>query len=144
MEPNYDKLRAVLDAAYKQSANGKGRERHANGRDFDRQPILEIARMVGPGYQVGQAMKKGQEAIGMIARGDYDAAVQELLGAIVYSAACVVLIGELAAREKETARREPVYSNPPVNVQRPVAPTPNALRDAMQAVEREVGPERRF
>lgn len=143
--PDYTKLREVLDAAFQQSASGKGRARHANGRDFDKQPILEIARMVGPGYQVGQAMKKGQEAMGMVARGEYEAAVQEMLGAIVYNAACVVLLAELAVQNKDNrqAQVEQVYHGrtaPPVNVQRPVQPrTP--LSDAMRAVEQEVFPK---
>lgn len=97
---DYQKLRVVLEAAYRQSAEGKGKERHANARDFDRQPILEIGRMVGPGYQTGQAMKKCQEAVGMIGRGQHDRAVQELLGAIVYAAAAVVLVMEMSADAK--------------------------------------------
>jgi hypothetical protein len=99
---DYQKLKTVLDAAYRQSAEGKGKERHANERDFDRQPILEIGRMVGPGYHTGQAMKKCQEAIGMVSRGEHDKAVQELLGTIVYAAAAVVLITELSAAAQKT------------------------------------------
>ena len=90
----YAPLWRVLDAAYDQAANGKGRERHANAKPFTDQPIMEIARMVGPGYQLGQAMKKAQEAGGMIQRGQPDRARAELLGAINYLAACVLLIEE--------------------------------------------------
>ena len=92
----YAPLRRVLDAAYDQAANGKGKERHANDKPFTNQPIMEIARMVGPGYQLGQAMKKSQEAGGMIHRGQPDRAKAELLGAINYLAACVMLIDEAA------------------------------------------------
>ena len=92
----YDKLLDVLSDAYHQSANGKGRARHANDRPFDRQPILEIARMVGPGFGLGQAMKKAQEASGMIGRDELAAARAELLGAIVYLSSVVVLIDERA------------------------------------------------
>jgi len=92
--PHYTSLATALQAAYDQSAAGKGKERHANGRPFDEQPIMEIARMVGPGYQIGQAMKKGQEAMGMYGRGDRDRARAELLGAIVYMAAAWNLMGE--------------------------------------------------
>ena len=92
----YAPLRRVLDAAYDQAANGKGKERHANNKPFTDQPIMEIARMVGPGYQLGQAMKKAQEAGGMIQRGQPDRARAELLGAINYLAACVLLIEEAA------------------------------------------------
>lgn len=94
-DPQYTALADALQAAYAQSASGKGKERHANGRPFDRQPIMEIGRMVGPGYQIGQAMKKGQEAMGMLSRSEHTRARAELLGAIVYMAAAWVLVGEL-------------------------------------------------
>ena len=90
----YESLREVLDAAYAQSAYGKGRERHANDRPFDKQPVLEMARMVGVGGPVFQAMKKAQEAVGMANRGEIDKAIHELLGTIVYAAAAVVLLKE--------------------------------------------------
>ncbi|MDQ0505960.1 hypothetical protein [Xanthobacter agilis] len=96
-DAHYALLRSTLDAAFEQASAGKGRERHANGRPFDRQPIMEIGRMVGPGYATGQAMKKSQEALGMLSRGERDAAVRELLGAIIYTAAAVLLIEEGAA-----------------------------------------------
>ena len=92
-DPYYPLCR-VLNAAYEQAANGKGKERHANDKPFTAQPIMEIARMVGPGYQLGQAMKKAQEAGGMIQRGQPDRARAELLGAINYLAACVLMIEE--------------------------------------------------
>jgi hypothetical protein len=91
---DYTPLRAVLDAAYNQSAHGKGKVRHANAKPFTQQPIMEIGRMVGVGYQLGQAMKKAQEAGGMAQRGELEAARAELLGAIVYLSAAHVLIGE--------------------------------------------------
>ena len=90
----YAPLCRVLNAAYEQAANGKGKERHANNKPFTAQPIMEIARMVGPGYQLGQAMKKSAESLGMIQRGQPDRAKAELLGAINYLAACVLLIEE--------------------------------------------------
>lgn len=94
--PGYEGLARVLGLAYAQSAAGKGRERHANGRPFLRQPIMEIGRMLsstcdGELYQI---MKKVQEASGMIARGRPEAAQAELLGAIVYAAAAYLLIEE--------------------------------------------------
>lgn len=91
----YEPLRDALQEAYDQSARGKGVQRHANGRDFDRQPIMEIGRMVGPGFQLGQAMKKIQEASGMINRAEGGAAIRELLGAIVYAAAAINLVREM-------------------------------------------------
>lgn len=93
-DPKYTALATALAAAYNQASVGKGKERHANGKPFDQQPIMEIGRMVGPGYQIGQAMKKGQEAMGMYARGESDRARAELLGAINYMAAAWNLMGE--------------------------------------------------
>lgn len=93
---DYTALRTVLDAAFEQAATGKGKERHASDKAFERQPIMEIARMVGPGYQLGQAMKKSQEAFGMIQRGNSTAARAELLGAINYLAAAYLLTQEQA------------------------------------------------
>jgi hypothetical protein len=91
---DYTNLRAVLDAAYEQAASGKGKERHANERPLDRQPIMEIGRMVGHGFPLGQAIKKAQEAGGMINRGNSTAARAELLGAINYLAAAYLLTQE--------------------------------------------------
>lgn len=93
--PGYEPLQRILSAAYDQSANGKGRERHAGGRPFEDQPIMVIGRMVGLGYQTGQIMKKSQEAVGMVSRGQHDAAKRELLGVIVYAAAAALLIEEM-------------------------------------------------
>ena len=90
----YESLAVVLNEALDQASHGKGKERHANGRDFLDQPIMEISRMVGVGYQTGQAMKKTQEAVGMLNRDQKDRAIAELLGAINYLAAAVILIRE--------------------------------------------------
>ena len=93
----YDKLSNVLDAAYHQASGGKGKERHARGKPFDKQSIMEISRMVGPGYTTGQAMKKLQEAKSMMDRGQLAAAKAEALGAINYTAAFFILIEEAEA-----------------------------------------------
>lgn len=93
-EPGYELLSRALRDAYDQSARGKGKERHANAKPFDKQPIMEIGRMVGVGYHTGQIMKKVQEATTMAGRGNTGAAKAELLGAIVYSAAAYLLIEE--------------------------------------------------
>lgn len=96
----YDTLADVLKLAYMQSAAGKGKERHSVGaastkaKPFDKQPIMEIGRMVGPGYQAGQVQKKVQEAITMAGKGNVDAAQAEVLGAIVYAAALWQLLEE--------------------------------------------------
>lgn len=91
---DYSPLLRVLTLAYEQATAGKGRERHANDRDFDRQPILEVGRITGMGGTSFQAMKKIGEAVGMNRRGENDKAVRELIGAIVYCAATAVLCEE--------------------------------------------------
>ena len=96
----YAPLREALEAAYSQAAYGKGKERHANDKSFSKQPIMEIARMVGPGYQLGQAMKKAQESSRMLERGKNSAAQAELLGAINYLAAAWCLINETKSIEE--------------------------------------------
>lgn len=112
----YALLRGILDEAYDQSARGKGHDRHANGRYFDQQPIMEIGRMVGPGFATGQVMKKAQEATSMAARGEVDAAVRELLGVIVYAASAVALVREKAPRADLDRRRCETASDRPFKV----------------------------
>lgn len=93
-DPAYHALAAILSEAHAQAATGKGSERHANGKPFDRQPIVEIARRHGVGFQLGQVEKKTDEAHGMLKRVEADAAIRELLGAINYTAAAILLIRE--------------------------------------------------
>lgn len=92
---SHEPLHAILMEAYQQAAAGKGRERHARDKPFLRQPILEIGRMLSSADgEIFQGMKKAQEASGMVERGQPDRAVAELLGAINYLAAAVILIRE--------------------------------------------------
>ena len=94
----YDSLAGVLVMALEQAASGKGKERHARPDvPFERQPICELPRMVGHQGTAYQVMKKTQEAMRMPA----DRAVAELLGAINYVAATILVI-----RENEQTRRE--------------------------------------
>lgn len=88
----YEDLQRVLQLAFDQSANGKGKERHANDLPFNEQPIMQIGRMVGVGGHTYQICKKAQEATGMVNRGALEAAKAEMLGAIVYAAAAYLLI----------------------------------------------------
>ena len=91
-DPNYTRLRTVLDNALLQAACGKGAERHANALPFERQPMQTIADQHGIGFILGQAAKKMVEARGMLGRGESDAAERELLGAINYLAGAVIFI----------------------------------------------------
>lgn len=96
----YADLAGVLTLALQQSAKGKGKERHARGdTPFDRQPIMEIPRMVGPSGTAYQVMKKSQEAMRMEPRD----AINEMLGAIVYAAATILIIKEQAEMDGRLA-----------------------------------------
>lgn len=89
--PGYEKLQAVLLDAYNQSARGKGAERHqADEKAFEDQPILVGARHFGTGALLFQAFKKTEES----QRLDYARARAELLGAIVYLSAAIILLDE--------------------------------------------------
>ncbi len=79
----YEGLYAVLEAAHDRAAKGKGRERHAQERPFEEQPILNITEMVGPGGLAFQIMKKAQESLRLTPAD----AQKELLDIIVYAAA---------------------------------------------------------
>lgn len=105
-DPDYGPLATVLKAAYDQAASGKGKERHARGKPFHKQPIMEISRMVGTGYTTGQAMKKLQEANAMAARGELEAAQREALGAINYAAAFYLVL-----KEQQYAREDLITEN---------------------------------
>lgn len=83
--PGYEKLAEVLRRAYEQSAIGKGAVRHANDKPFHLQPIAVGVQHFGVGGALFQAFKKMEEAQRM----PVDAAVSELLGAIVYLSAAV-------------------------------------------------------
>lgn len=96
----YEDLFGELITALDQCQKGKGKQRHANERPFLQQPIMTMSRMMGPGGPAQQVMKKTQEAVGMSSRGEYDRAIAELHGAMVYAAATVLLIRELKAGVK--------------------------------------------
>jgi hypothetical protein len=100
----YSSLRRILDEAFAQSAFGKGNQRHANGKPFLEQPIMEIARMVGLGGHTYQVCKKAQEATTMVSRNQFEAAKAEMLGIIVYASAGFLLIEELQAKENINGR----------------------------------------
>lgn len=87
----YTALKDILDRALAQASTGKGKERHASeGEQFTTQPICEISRRLGRGGPLFQAVKKIYESKGLPG----PQAVQELLGAIVYTAAAIIIIEE--------------------------------------------------
>lgn len=100
---HYTTLSAILDAAFNHAATGKGKERHARDLPFDDQPIMQTTRLVGPGFPLGQAIKKAGEAAGMIERGELSAAEAECLGAINYLAGAVAWMREQGREGKVMA-----------------------------------------
>ena len=92
VRPGYEKLGCILATALEQAQNGKGNARHQIGdTPFVKQPICELGRLYGTGYNFGQAAKKAHETNQL---GSKEAKVAELLGSIVYLAAAVILIQE--------------------------------------------------
>lgn len=83
-----DPLKYVLSLAYTQAVRGKGNERHGQDKPFRDQIWSVITKTVGLGFPLGQAMKKWDEAKRM----QRNAAVRELLGAIVYLAMAVIAL----------------------------------------------------
>ena len=82
----YEDLHQVLVRALDQAQQGKGKERHADGKPFSEQPMQQLIALYGRGFALGQAGKKMQESQRM----EPDAAVRELLGAIVYIAGSII------------------------------------------------------
>ena len=100
---DYKTLKDVLGRAYDQASAGKGKDRHANGLPFEKQPILEETRAVGIGFVAGQARKKILEATNCW-REHPERAVTDLLGAINYISAQIIYIEE---KNEGTIRIEP-------------------------------------
>ena len=97
--PNYETLARILKMAYEQASGGKGKERHANGKSFDDQPIMTITRNKGLGFPTGQAEKKLGEACTLLKLKGKDAAIRELLGVINYTAAAIAHIENMEKGE---------------------------------------------
>ena len=90
VDPAYLELARVLDLALGQAQGGKGVERHAGkGEAFEDQQIVQLGEwMNSTAFAVGQACKKSIES----SRLPPDRAIAELLGAINYLAAAVIML----------------------------------------------------
>ncbi len=88
----YSSLRRVYRDAVFQAESGKGKERHAcDGEAFENQQICEINRRLGSNEgALFQAVKKIYES----KRLGREAAIRELLGALNYTAAAIILLRE--------------------------------------------------
>ena len=117
----YYELAKVFNDAFIQASAGKGSERHSYSaaENYKDQLICEMDRRLdgnacGPRYQ---AVKKIYES----ARMDPDKAIHELLGAINYIAAAIILLKEKKENEpKLTKRNEVIYSRSPRRVEGPI------------------------
>lgn len=87
--PGYEALAEVLSRAFDQAANGKGKERHGDGKAFTDQPMQKLIDLYGPGFALGQAAKKSQESLRLPTT---ERKVAELLGAINYLAGAVIAV----------------------------------------------------
>lgn len=97
----YLNLRHHLEMAYDQAAHGKGSERHAEENQyFEDQLICNIGGIVGPGFNLGQAIKKTAESIRLKEIKGPEAAKHEIYGAINYLAAACILIDRNTALDE--------------------------------------------
>jgi hypothetical protein len=85
----YGSLQNVLDEAFKQAAEGKGKERHANDDKYEDQ-IMFIIEKLDLGFMRSQAIKKIIESKRLIDIGKKEQAVTDLLGAINYIAGKII------------------------------------------------------
>ena len=116
----YISLGLVLQSALEQASRGKGKERHASeGEDYSDQIICEVTRRLGSGYPLGQAVKKIYEA----QRLGGEKGIAELLGAINYIAAAVIVEQEELEAEREEDNRDREFLN---SVFAPYAEKPKA------------------
>ena len=89
----YEQLESILNEALEQAAAGKGKERHANERAFEDQPMQLISKLLDDNHGLAfQAIKKVQESL----RLPDDRAIRELLGAINYIAGMIIFLREAA------------------------------------------------
>jgi len=88
--PNFTPLFGAVIGCLEQVVRGKGRERHARGRDFIDQPIMVLPRLLGGDVGLGglifQALKKTEEAVGL----PHDRRLAELRGAVIYLLAAIM------------------------------------------------------
>lgn len=139
--PGYEALETVLCAAYNQAANGKGKERHAQGDRFLEQPIMEIGRLLKSiDGELYQAIKKVREGLLMARNGEADRAVREFLGAINYIAAATLLVAEQSGENVDFvfAMQEPQIIPVPVENEITQEDIVNAFAEACEIYPRKV------
>jgi hypothetical protein len=99
-DAKFQPLKQVLDQALAQTQSGKGRERHnpAGDQPFLDQQIVRFGDWMGSNhFQVGQAVKKAIESTKL----PKERARAELLGAIVYLGAAILMLDRLPERDPQ-------------------------------------------
>lgn len=88
VEPGYEWLATVLQAALDQAQYGKGKERHANDRPFHEQRMQTLSDALNSAKGMAfQACKKITEGVD---HPTYEQQERELLGAIVYISGMII------------------------------------------------------
>lgn len=91
LDEKYEKYLEVLKEAYRQTSEGKGKERHnPDNLSFEEQPIVTETMLLGPGASCYQVRKKARESMYLPA----DRAKAEVLGAINYAVAMYIYYDE--------------------------------------------------
>lgn len=90
----YENLFNILGEALERAQTSKGRERHAPKNEFFSDQIIFIIERLNVGWQRGQAIKKIVESSVLELKGKKDMVIEELLDAIVYLAAKVLILRE--------------------------------------------------
>lgn len=85
---DYSALRKVLEEVFYEVSMGKGAQRHGNNKPFTEQPMFDIMKYQGPGFTLGQAMKKIIECRGL----DPTSRRRELIQAMGYIAGAVIYL----------------------------------------------------
>lgn len=108
----YETLFEVLFEAYNQASAGKGHERHAYGEPFPEQDICTEARTLGLAAPAFQARKKVKEALRLFEMYGAEEAIPDLLGAINYIAAMVIVMRRHRDQEADIETSKPGKTNP--------------------------------
>lgn len=87
----YDSLSFVLDQAFNRAAKGKGKERHADDLPFEQQDICQELRIFD---SISPALFQARKKIKETRRLDREGAINELLDAVVYLSAAVIVLQE--------------------------------------------------
>jgi len=91
---NYLSLWRIVEDALKRVFIGKGHQRHGDNKKFEEQDICVFIKEEGWGFAVGQARKKINEAKKMLANGEKEKAVDEIIDAAIYILAIAVVTRE--------------------------------------------------